>query len=157
MLYNKHISEIIKDLTNNKLKDKITNIFFNLFGLTITDSLTHTDFYVTRETRIKIDNILMEHNFGNYKRNDGIQQVSENYFLEIINKFVKGEYYLNINVTKYYMAFGFSKYDPKEILELKNMNIYKNYCKCNEKYYDDFIKNQKYLYTTENPYGLMNL
>ena len=146
---NKQFSEIINHLSNNNSENEIMNKFFNLFGLIIIYSRHNTKDYVTDDGKI-IYMIIMEHNFCNYKRNDGIQQVSENYFLEIIDKFIKGEYCLKINVKKYSVSFVFKKYEKEKILKLKNMNIYKNYWKYNEIYHDDYVQNQEYLYTTEN-------
>ena len=148
---NKHITEIIEILSENSLENEIKNNFFNLFGLTITYS--HYDMYchMIGYTRIKEIFICAECTYGNLIYDDDeINEVSDEGFLKMIKQFIKGEYYLSIEISKYHMFFGFGKYQEEEILELKNMNICENYWKYNEKCHDEFVENQKYLYTREN-------
>ena len=144
---NKHFTEIIENLSNNS-ENKITDIFFNLFSLSITYSNYRVYESLSGCEILKKIYIYAEYTYGNHICNK-IDVVSDKSFLKKIKKIIKGEYYLIINTSKEYTSFGFSKYDSEEISKLKNMNIYKNYCQGNEIYNNDFTK-QKYLYTTEN-------
>ena len=147
---NKQFSEIIENLSND-FKNEIINRFFNLFGRTIKYSRFNLYFYMSGHKETEEFDICAEYTYGNliYDQ-DEINELSDEGFLKIIKKFIKGKYYLSMDISNQCVSFEFDKYKTKEILELKNMNIYKNYWKYNEKYHADFIKNQRYLYTLEN-------
>ena len=61
---------------------------------------------------------------------------------------------MSIDTSKEHECFVFTEYNSKIILKLKNENIYKNYYKYDEKNHDDFVNNNRYLYTHENLHEL---